>query len=59
MLPGWLPELRPTNLMLYYPSGYLFTVLGAFTVICIVMTQVEAEDLTSLGGFTERAPCWR
>jgi NADH-quinone oxidoreductase subunit N len=42
--------------VLYYLSGYLFTVLGAFTVICIVMTQVEAEDLTSLGGLNERAP---
>src|SRR5437867_2337388 len=28
--------------ILYYLSGYLFTVLGAFTVICLVMRQVEA-----------------
>jgi NADH-quinone oxidoreductase subunit N len=42
--------------VLYYLSGYLFTVLGAFTVICLVMTQVEGEDLTALGGLNERAP---
>jgi NADH-quinone oxidoreductase subunit N len=42
--------------VLYYLSGYLFTVLGAFTVICLVMTQVEGEDLTALGGLNDRAP---
>ena len=29
--------------VLYYLSGYLFTVLGAFTVICLVMRRVEGE----------------
>ena len=33
--------------ILYYLSGYLFTVLGAFTVICLVMRQVEAEDISN------------
>jgi NADH-quinone oxidoreductase subunit N len=42
--------------VLYYLTGYLFTVLGAFTVICLVMTQVEGEDLTALGGLNERSP---
>ena len=42
--------------VLYYLSGYLFTVLGAFTVICLVMTQVEGEDITSLAGLNQRAP---
>jgi len=42
--------------VLYYLSGYLFTVLGAFTVICLVMTQVEGEDVTALGGLNERSP---
>ena len=42
--------------VLYYLSGYLFTVLGAFTVICLVMTQVEGEDITALGGLHQRAP---
>jgi NADH-quinone oxidoreductase subunit N len=34
----------------------LFTVLGAFTVICLVMTQVESEDITALAGLNRRAP---
>lgn len=42
--------------VLYYLSGYLFTVLGAFTVICLVMTQVEGEDITALAGLHQRAP---
>jgi NADH-quinone oxidoreductase subunit N len=42
--------------VLYYLSGYLFTVLGAFAVICLVMTQVEGEDITALGGLNRRAP---
>jgi NADH-quinone oxidoreductase subunit N len=42
--------------VLYYLSGYLFTVLGAFTVICLVMGQVEGEDVTALAGLNQRAP---
>jgi NADH-quinone oxidoreductase subunit N len=42
--------------VLYYLSGYLFTVLGAFTVICLVMTQVQGEDITALAGLNQRAP---
>ncbi len=42
--------------VLYYLSGYLFTVLGAFTVICLVMTQVEGEDVMALAGLNQRAP---
>jgi NADH-quinone oxidoreductase subunit N len=42
--------------ILYYLSGYLFTVLGAFTVICMVMRHVDGEDLTTLNGLHERAP---
>ena len=42
--------------ILYYLSGYLFTVLGAFTVICLVMTQVEGEDIMALAGLNRRAP---
>lgn len=42
--------------ILYYLSGYLFTVLGAFTVICLVMTQVEGEDIAALAGLNQRAP---
>ena len=42
--------------VLYYLSGYLFTVLGAFTVICLVLRQVEGEDLSALAGLHHRSP---
>jgi NADH-quinone oxidoreductase subunit N len=42
--------------ILYYLSGYLFTVLGAFTVICLALQQVESEDITALAGLNQRSP---
>jgi NADH-quinone oxidoreductase subunit N len=42
--------------ILYYLSGYLFAVLAAFTVICLVMRQVDGEDITSLAGLNQRSP---
>jgi NADH-quinone oxidoreductase subunit N len=42
--------------VLYYLSGYLFTVLGAFTVICLVMRHVEGEDVSALAGLNQRSP---
>ncbi len=42
--------------ILYYLSGYLFTVLGAFTVICLVMRRVGAEDISALAGLNQRSP---
>ena len=42
--------------VLYYLSGYLFTVLGAFTVICLVMRQIEGEDISALAGLHQRSP---
>ena len=42
--------------ILYYLSGYLFTVLGAFTVISLVMRTVEAEDIGALAGLNQRSP---
>jgi NADH-quinone oxidoreductase subunit N len=42
--------------ILYYLSGYLFTVLAAFTVICLVMRQVEGEDIGALAGLHQRSP---
>jgi len=42
--------------ILYYLSGYLFTVLGAFTVICLVMRHVEGEDSGALAGLNQRSP---
>jgi NADH-quinone oxidoreductase subunit N len=42
--------------VLYYLSGYLVTVLAAFVVICLVMRQVDGEDLSALAGLNQRAP---
>jgi NADH-quinone oxidoreductase subunit N len=42
--------------VLYYLSGYLFTVLGAFTVICLVLRQVDGEDVSVLAGLSQRSP---
>lgn len=42
--------------ILYYLSGYLFTVLGAFTVICLVMRQADGEDVSTLAGLGQRSP---
>jgi len=42
--------------ILYYLSGYLFTVLGAFTVICLIMQHVEGEDISALSGLSQRSP---
>ncbi len=42
--------------LLYYLAGYLFTVLGAFTVICLVMRHLENEDISALAGLNQRSP---
>jgi NADH-quinone oxidoreductase subunit N len=42
--------------VLYYLSGYLFTVLAAFTVICLVMRTVDGEDIGALAGLHRRSP---
>jgi NADH-quinone oxidoreductase subunit N len=42
--------------VLFYLSGYLFTVLGAFTVICLVMRQIDREDISALAGLSQRSP---
>jgi NADH-quinone oxidoreductase subunit N len=42
--------------VLFYLGGYLFTLVAAFTVICVVLRQTEAEDLTALAGLGQRAP---
>jgi NADH-quinone oxidoreductase subunit N len=42
--------------VLFYLSGYLFTVLGAFMVICLVMRQVDGEDISALAGLNQRSP---
>jgi len=42
--------------MLYYLGGYLFTVLGAFAVICLALRQADAEDIAALAGLNRRSP---
>lgn len=42
--------------VLYYLSGYLFTVLGAFAVVCLVMRETDAEDVSALAGLNQRSP---
>ena len=42
--------------ILYYLSGYLFTVLAAFCVICLILRQTEVEDISALAGLSRRSP---
>jgi len=42
--------------MLYYLSGYLFTVLAAFIVITLVLRHLETEDISGLAGLSKRSP---
>ncbi len=42
--------------VLYYLGGYLFAVLGAFTVICLALRHVENEDIPALAGLGQRSP---
>jgi NADH-quinone oxidoreductase subunit N len=42
--------------VMYYLAGYLFTVLAAFTVICLVMRQADADDISALAGLNQRSP---
>lgn len=42
--------------VLYYLSGYLFTILAAFTVITLVLRRIDVEDLSGLAGLGQRSP---
>lgn len=42
--------------ILYYIAGYLFTVMAAFSVICIVCKSEEFEDIGALAGLHRRSP---
>jgi NADH-quinone oxidoreductase subunit N len=42
--------------ILYYLGGYLFTVLAAFAVICVVLRAAEIEDISGLAGLHQRSP---
>lgn len=42
--------------VMYYLSGYLFTVLAAFAVIAVVLRHLETEDISGLAGLSQRSP---
>lgn len=42
--------------VVFYLFGYLFTVLTAFAVICIVGREADSEDLSVLAGLSRRSP---
>jgi NADH-quinone oxidoreductase subunit N len=42
--------------ILYYLSGYLFTVVAAFGVVVLVMRHLESEDISELAGLHRRSP---
>ncbi|MDB6029370.1 MAG: NADH-quinone oxidoreductase subunit [Verrucomicrobiales bacterium] len=42
--------------ILYYLAGYLFTVVAAFTVICLVTRDRDSDDITVLAGLHRRSP---
>jgi NADH-quinone oxidoreductase subunit N len=50
--------LTPLGLsaILYYLTGYLFALLAAFMVICLVTRKLENDDVTSLAGLNQRSP---
>jgi NADH-quinone oxidoreductase subunit N len=42
--------------ILYYLGGYLFTVLAAFSVICVVLRAADVDDISGLAGLHQRSP---
>src|SRR5213078_1124467 len=42
--------------VLFYLSGYLFTVLAAFTVVALVLRHLDSEDISGLAGLNQRSP---
>jgi NADH-quinone oxidoreductase subunit N len=42
--------------VLYYLGGYMFSILGAFMVICLVLRKLENDDITGLAGLNQRSP---
>jgi NADH-quinone oxidoreductase subunit N len=42
--------------ILFYLAGYLFSVLAAFTVICVVTRKTDNADLSELAGLHQRSP---
>jgi len=49
-------SLNGSGAILYYLSGYLFTVIAAFLVIILVMQHTGAEDIIQLAQLHQRSP---
>jgi len=45
-----------SSAMLFFLAGYLFTVVAAFTVICLVARNTDTEDISILAGLNQRSP---
>jgi NADH-quinone oxidoreductase subunit N len=55
-ITGTAQSTAGASAILYYLSGYLFTLLGAFTVICLVLRRVDGDDISALAGLNQRSP---
>ena len=44
--------------MLYYLTGYLFTVPRRLHGVCIAMREMEGEDISAIAGCIGARPCW-
>ena len=42
--------------VLYYLTGYLFTVIAAMSIICLVLRNLDSEDISGVAGLHQRAP---
>ena len=49
-------NLVGVSAVLYYLAGYLFSVLGAFTVITLIMRETDSDDIAVLAGLSQRSP---
>jgi len=49
-------SLAGSSAILYYLIGYLFSVIAAFAVICLVMRGIEGEDISAVAGLNQRSP---
>ena len=42
--------------ILFYISGYLFTVLAAFMVLSVILARTDSDDVSALHGLSQRSP---
>lgn len=49
-------SLSGSSAILYYLGGYLFTVLAAFTVVAVVIRELDGDDISAFSGLHERSP---